>query len=223
MNPTTKMGHLLGLAGVIAGESAASRMVERGAARAAGRRRGGLRPRAGHRPPTDRAPRRVPARRCRRSRATRSWVPPRITSRDVVVPRALGGRGRRPRGCPAAPRPRRGPGPGLERRAGGELEHRAGPGHPGTGLERAQVRGAARRPLRPGRQRPAAREHGRLRLAHRDGRQHVVGPAVPHLRLRAAVLQPVVRHVPVADPPRRPRAHHRAPPARLRHGRALPR
>ena len=101
-------------------------------------------------------------------------------------------RGRRRTGPRAGPLPRR---------------RRAGP-HPG--------RGRPGRPRRPRRQRPAPRQHGRLRLAHRLRHQPVVRPAVPDLRPRAAGVQPLLRQVPRADPPRRPRADLGAAPARLR-------
>ena len=68
-------------------------------------------------------------------------------------------------------------------------------------------RGAAQRPAATRRQRPAARQHGRLRLAHPHRHQPVVRPALPDLRLRAAVVQPELRAVPVVPAPGRPRAH----------------
>ena len=89
-------------------------------------------------------------------------------------------------------------------------------------LARAHHRDEPGRPHHPRRQRPAAGRDGRLRLAHPLGHQHLVRPAVPDLRLRAGLVPPVVREVPVVDPPRRPGPDHRGAPERLRHRRALP-
>ena len=107
---------------------------------------------------------------------------------------------------------------------GGSLGHgrrrrcaRAGPGHPRHRSRARAVAGRPPRPHRTGEQRAAAGQHGGLRLAHRHRHQHLVQPAVPDLRPRAAVLQPQLREVPLADPPRRPGAHLRAAPARVRH------
>ncbi len=102
----------------------------------------------------------------------------------------------------------------VGRRPGGA---RAGDHRPGRAPGPVPGRGEAGRPRDPRRQRPAARPDGRLRLAHSHRHQHLVRPAVPDLRLRAGVVPPVVREVPVADPSRGPGPDQRGAPERLRH------
>ena len=146
---------------------------------------------------------------------------PSPVDRSTAPCRRLGKAGDHPGHQSTSPRPRGRPRPGQGRRLGlaGRGGHaRAGADDPRRRTRPSPVAGGPARSHRAGEQRPAAGEHGGLRLAHPDGHQHLVRPAVPDLRARAAVLPPQLREVPLADPPRRPGAHLRAPPARLRHG-----
>ena len=222
MDSTTRMGLLLGLAGAIAREDHADPVLDAAlpvlltigdvtACPDRPRDRGGAgrRHRHGAGPGTDR-PRRPG--RPERSPVDRSTAP--------CLPTG-GGRGSP--GSPVDVSPATwassswpGPAPRPRRTTTGCA--RAGADDPRRRTRASPVAGGSARSHRAGEQRPAAGEHGGLRLAHPHGHEHLVRPAVPDLRARAAVLPPQLREVPLADPPRRPGAHLRAAPARLRHG-----
>ena len=175
-------------------------------------------------PPTTAAAARSPARAGQRAarRGRRRACRPGPALSTAPVPRAGASRASATSRRSASAGPPRHPAARLAAgRRHGRPRARARPRPRHAALTRAVVRGEPRRPRRPRRQRPAPGQHGRLRLAHPHRHQPVVRPAVPHLRPRAAVVQRVVRALPVAGAPRRPGADPGTAPAGLRHRRAL--